>query len=115
MGLAEVLGYVIKFPSIFGKRWQRHHQPRHGMTSTGDPAIVIDAAITKHLKILSGMRRLGVRIVEGITHRGPIKRPLQRPVHAVRESQAGSLQYRRANIGDVSELGANFSLGFHWR
>src|SRR5882724_2748854 len=82
------------------------------MTSTGDPAIVIDAAITKHLEILSGVRLLSLRIVEGINHRGPIKRPLRCPVHALGEGQAGGLQYSRGNIVDMSELGADFSLGF---
>src|SRR5436309_13993290 len=85
------------------------------MTGTGDPAIVIDAAITKHVEILSGVRLLGLRIVEGINHRGPIKRPLCCPVHAPGERQAGSLQYSRGNIRDMSELGADFSLGFNPR
>src|SRR5882724_2141720 len=85
------------------------------MTSTGDPAIVIDAAITKHLEILSGVRLLSLRIVEGINHRGPVKRPLRCSVHALGERQAGSLQYSRGNIRDMSELGADFSLGFNPR
>src|SRR6266576_4188528 len=85
------------------------------MTSTGDPTIVIDAAITKHLEILSGVRLLGLRIVEGINHRRPIKRPLRYPVHALGERQAGSLQHSRGNIRDMSELGADFSLGFNPR
>src|SRR5947199_6756875 len=85
------------------------------MASTGDPAIVIDAAITKHFEILSGVRLLGLRIVEGISHRGPIKSPLRCPVHALGERQAGGFQYRRDNIRDMSELGANFSPGFNPR
>ncbi len=68
VGFAEVLGYMIKFPSILGERRKRHHQPGDGMTSTGHPAIVIDAAITKHFEVLSGMRFFGVCIVEGINH-----------------------------------------------
>src|SRR6266704_7154663 len=86
------------------------------MASTGDPAIVIDAAITKHLEILGGVRLLSLRSVEGINHRGPIKRPLRCPVHALGERQAGGLQYGRGNIVDMSELGADFSLGLnpHW-
>src|SRR5207249_9803897 len=106
---------MIKFPSILGERRKRHHQPGNRMASTGDPAIVIDAAITKHFEILSGVRLLGLRIVEGINHRGPIKRPLRCPVHALGERQAGGFQYRRDNIRDMSELGADFSLGFNPR
>src|SRR5437867_12068063 len=85
------------------------------MASTGDPAIVIDAAITKHFEILSGVRLPGLRIVEGINHRGPIKRPLRCPVHALGERQAGGLQHSRSNIRDMSELGADFSLGINPR
>src|SRR5437867_8284758 len=85
------------------------------MASTGDPAIVIDAAITKHFEILSRVRLPGLRIVEGINHRGPIKRQLRCPVHALGERQAGSLQYSRGNIRDMSELGADFSFGFNSR
>src|SRR5438876_5872874 len=106
---------MIKLPSILRERRKRHHQPRDGMTSAGGPAIVIDAAITKHLEILSDVRLLGLRIVEGINHRGPIKRPLRCPVHALGERQAGGLQYSRGNIRDMSELGADFSLGFNPR
>src|SRR5438034_8467859 len=115
VGLTKILGYMIKFPSILGERRQRHHQPRDGMTSTSHPAIVIDAAITKHFEVLSGVRLPGLWIVEGINHRGPIKRPLCCPVHGPGERQAGSLQYSRGNIRDMSELGADFSLGFNPR
>src|SRR5213079_2630831 len=115
MGLAEILGYMIKFPSILGERRKRHHQPGNRMARAPHPAIVIDAAITKHFEILNGVRLLGLRIVEGINHRGPIKRPLCCPVHAPGERQAGSLQYSRGNIRDMSELGADFSLGFNPR
>src|SRR5690349_10305786 len=79
------------------------------MTSAGDPAIVIDASITKHFEILSGVRLAGLRIVEGVNHRGPVKRPLRCTVHALRERQSSGLQYGRSNIRDVSKLRADFS------
>src|SRR5207244_7474060 len=106
---------VIKFPSILGERRKGDHQPRDGMTSTRHPAVVIDAAITKHFEILSRVRLSGLRIVERINHRGPIKRPLRCSVHALGERQAGGLQYSRRNVRDMSELGADFSLGFNSR
>src|SRR6266853_6924123 len=83
------------------------------MASTGDPAIVIDTAITKHFEILSRVRFPGLRIVERINHRGPIKRPLRCSVYVLGERQAGGLQYSRGNIRDMSELGADFSPGFN--
>src|SRR5438128_2157867 len=85
------------------------------MTSTRHPAVVIDAAISKHFEILSRVRLSGLRIVERINHRGPIKRPLRCSVHALGERQAGGLQYSRRNVRDMSELGADFSLGFNSR
>src|SRR5205809_146585 len=106
---------MIELPHIFRQWWERYDQPGNGMAGAGHPAIVIDAAITKHLEILSGMRLLGLRIVEGINHRGPIKRPLRCPVHALGERQAGGLQYSRGNIRDMSELRADFSLDINPR
>src|SRR5438105_2078731 len=115
MGLAEVLGYMIKFPSILGERRKRHHQPRNRMARARHPAIVIDATIAKHLEILSGMCFLRFRIVKGINHRCPIKGSLCRPVDALGEWQTRGFQYSRRNIGYMSELRANFSLGFNSR
>src|SRR5213592_2265447 len=74
IGLAEIFSYMVKFPSIFGKRRKRHHQPGNGMTCTRHPAVVIDAAVSEHLEVLSGMRLLGFRVVEGIDYRCSIKR-----------------------------------------
>src|SRR6267378_169786 len=115
VGLAEVLGYMVKFPSILGERRKRHHQPGNGMSRAGNPAIVINAAVSKHLEILSRMRLLGLGIVKGINHRCPIKRSLLCAVNALGKQQTDCLQYSRCNIRDMSELRANFSLGFNAR
>src|SRR6266513_3032980 len=115
VGLAEVLGYMIKFPSVLGERRKRHHQPGNGMARARHPAIVIDAAIAKHLEILSGMCFLRFGIVKGINHRCPIKGPLRRSIDALGEWQTDCFQHSRRNIGYVSELGANFSLCFNSR
>src|SRR2546430_17561862 len=53
VGLAEVLGYMVKFPSVLGERRKRHHQPWNGMTRACHPAIVINSAVSKHFEILS--------------------------------------------------------------
>ena len=44
---------------------------------------MIDAAVGKHLEVLSGMRFLGLGIVKGIDHRGAIERTLHSAVHAL--------------------------------
>src|SRR5436190_9054673 len=85
------------------------------MTSKCHPAIVIDAAITKHFEVLSGVCLLGLGIVERIDHRCSVERLLCRSVDALGKRQADCLQYSRRNISDMSELGADFSLGFNAR
>src|SRR6266478_185370 len=106
---------MVEFPSVLGERRKRHHQPGNGMARARHPAIMIDAAIAKHLEILSRVCLLGFRIIEGINHRCPIKGPLRRPVDALGEWQTRGFQHSRRNISDVSKLGANFSLGFYAR
>src|SRR5205814_9940766 len=68
VGLAEVLGYMVKFPSVIGERRRRHHQPWNGMTRACHPAIVIKSAVSKHLEILSRVCLLGCRIVVRVNH-----------------------------------------------
>ena len=100
IGFAEIFGHVIEFPYVLRERWERHHQPRDGVPGAGNPAIVIDAAITKHLEVLSSVRLLGLGIVEGIDHRSSIERSL-RPSHSrFWERQTGRFQNRRRNVGD---------------
>src|SRR5882724_11585585 len=115
VGLAEVLGYMVEFPRVLGERRKRHHQPRNRMARARHPAIVIDAAIAKHLEILSRVCLLGFRIIEGVNHRSSIERPLHRSVDALWKRQTRGFQYGRRDVGYVSELGANFSIGFNSR
>src|SRR5436305_11442456 len=115
VGLAEVLGYMVKFPSVLGERRKRHHQPGNGMTRACHPAIVINSAVSKHLKILSRMCFLRFGIVERINHRRSVERSLRRSVDALGKRQADCLQYSRRNVSNMSELRADFSLGFDSR
>src|SRR6266480_5567584 len=115
VGLAEVLGYMVKFPSVLGERRKRHHQPGNGMTRACHPAIVINSAVSKHLKILSRMCFFSFGIVERINHRCSVERSLRRSVDALRKRQADCLQYSRRNVSNMSELRADFSLGFNSR
>src|SRR5205814_9104828 len=113
VGLAEVLGYMVKFPSVLGERRKRHHQPGNRMTRACHPAIVINSTVSKHLEILSRVCLLGFGIVESINHRHSIERSLRRSVDALRKRQADCLQYSRRNVSNMSELRADFSLGFN--
>src|SRR5437660_9419676 len=85
------------------------------MTGTTPAAVVVDSAISKQFGILRCVRLSCLRIIERINPRGPIKRPLRCSVHALGERQAGGLQYSRRNVRDMSELGADFCLGFNSR
>src|ERR1700757_2038897 len=81
------------------------------MAGTCDPAIMIDAAVSKHLEVLSCVRLLGLWIVEGINHRCSIETSLRCPVDALGKWQPRGFQYSRRNIRDMSELRTNLSLG----
>src|SRR5438105_10509348 len=74
VSLAEVLGYMVEFPSVLGERRKRHHQPRNRMARTRHPAIVIDATIAKHLEILSRVCLVRFGIVERVNHSRSIER-----------------------------------------
>src|SRR5207245_3555471 len=106
---------MVKFPSVLGERRKRHHQPWNGMTRACHPAIVINSAVSKHLEILSRVCLLGFGIVEGINHRRSVERSLRRSVDALGKRQADCLQYSRRNVSNMSELRADFSLGFNSR
>src|SRR5437016_14189964 len=58
---------------------------------------------------------LGFGIVECINHRRSVERSLRRSIDALRKRQADRFQHSRRNISDMSELGADFSLGFNSR
>src|SRR5947208_17080655 len=98
VGLAEVLGYIVKFPSVLGERRKRHHQPGNGMTRACHPAIVINSAVSKHLKILSRMCFFSFGIVERINNRRYAERTLRRSVDALRQRQAQCRQYSRRSV-----------------
>src|SRR5882762_4481678 len=102
---------MIELPHVFRERWIRRHQPGDGVARTRDPAIVIDATVCKHLEVLSGMRLLRLRVVEGIDHRCSIKTSLRGPVHALWKRQARRFKNSGRNIRHVSELGTKLSLG----
>src|SRR5207244_13376936 len=114
VGLAEVLGYMVKFPSVLGERRKRHHQPWNGMTRACHPAIVINSAVSKHFEILSRVCLLGFGIVERINHRRSVERSLRRNVDALRKRQADRFQHSRPSCSKMCDLSADFSLVLTW-
>ena len=58
--LRVVLGDVVEFPLVtvedLGHFDQPHQPRRRGRCSRGNPAVVVDCAVAKHLEILRGSR-----------------------------------------------------------
>src|SRR5438094_10413558 len=78
-----------------------------------DPAIMVNGAVAKHLKVLRRMPVFGFGIIEGINHRRPIERKLLSAVHHFWKRQTGCLQHSWGNINHVTELRADLSFRFN--
>src|SRR5713101_3886336 len=82
------------------------------MPCTCNPAIMVNRAVTKHLKVLSGMPIFGFWVIESINHGRSIERELLSAIHHPWKRQTGRLQYGRCNIYDVTKLRSDLSFGF---
>src|SRR5437773_1646816 len=77
-----------------------------------DPAIMVNGAVPKHLKVLSGMPVFGFCIIKGINHRRPIERKLFRAIHHLWKRQTHCFQYGRCNIYHVTKLRPDLTSSF---
>src|SRR5438874_4111012 len=77
-----------------------------------DPAIMVNGAVTKHLKVLSGMPVFGFWIIKSINHRRPIEGKLFGAIYHLWKRQAGCFQYGRCNIYHVTKLWADLPFSF---
>src|SRR5262245_3500528 len=80
------------------------------MQAPGDPAVMIDSAIAKHLEILRDAAARLVLAVEGVGHADAFDRLLRHAVHHARLSDAGEFEDGRCNVDDVMELRAQPAL-----
>src|SRR5438132_1619532 len=76
------------------------------------PAIMVNGAIAKHLKVLDCMTVFGFGIIEGINHRRPIEWKLLGAVHHLRKRQTNCFQHSRCNIYYVTKLRTDLAFGF---
>ncbi len=75
------------------------------------PALVINAAVPVHLKVLRLMSLGGHSVIEGVRHADAFDRALLDPVDEDRLRQARHFQDGGRDVDHVMELAANFSLG----
>ena len=113
LGLAEVLGEVVKRPGILigiGRRAQGFPGfPKwHG---AGHPAVVEDRAVGRHLEVLGRVPRWDLRVVERVDHADAFHRLLRYAVEQPWGLNVGGLQDRRHDVNDVVELGSHFTAG----
>ena len=111
--LGEVIGDVIEFPFVAShdiRHFGRAHEPR-GLRRNrrGDPAIVVERAVTEHLEVLRLALRGSVRVraVEGVSHAHAFDRFLGDAIDRLRRLDAGGFEDRRHDINDVVELAAD--------
>ena len=76
------------------------------------PALVVNAAVAKHLEVLRLMLFGGLRLVEGVTHADTLEGVLLDAVHRLRLRQAGDFKDGWGHVNDVGELRADLALGF---
>ena len=76
------------------------------MEATGDPAIVIDRAVTKHLEILRRASACAVVTFHRVQHRHAINRKLLQSVDNSRNLNTCSSKQRGHHIHHMMELSA---------
>ena len=101
-----VRGGVVQLPDIVveGGQLDLSGLPRRSVSGHRGPALVVDAAVARHLEILrlAPLGRLGV--VERVQHADAFDRALLHAVDEDRLGQAGRFQNGRRNVDDVMEL-----------
>src|SRR5213594_3628886 len=82
------------------------------MACAGYPAIMINGAVTKHLKVFGRMAVLGFGIIEGINHGRSVERKLVGAIHHFWKRQTHRFKYSRSNIHHVTKLRPDLTFGF---
>src|SRR5512133_3306881 len=77
-----------------------------------DPAIMVNGAVTKHLKVLGRMPVFGFWVIKSINHRRSIERKLLGSIHHLWKGQTGRFQYSGSNINNVAKLRPDLPFGF---
>ena len=106
--LGPVFRGVIELPGIVVKsgRYLANEDPWRLMPRHGSPALVVDAAVAEHLKILCLMLLGRFRVIERVSHADAFDRMLLHTVHKNRLGQSGHFQDSRRYVNHVMELAA---------
>ena len=83
--------------------------PRYTVHHAGQPALVIDRPVTKHLKVLGGMTLRCVGVICGIQQAHAIHRQLRDAVDRVGHRQARCFQHRGADVVHVRPLATHLA------
>ena len=78
----------------------------------GGPALVVNAAIARHLEILGLVPFVSFRIIEGIGHADAFDRALLDPVDEGWLGQTRHFQKGRRKVDEMMQLAAQFAPGF---
>src|SRR5437773_3124471 len=82
------------------------------MPCARDPAVMVNGAVPKHLKVLGGMTVFGFGVIKSINHRRPIERKLLGAIHHLGKRQANCFQYSGCDIYHVTKLWADLPFSF---
>src|SRR5262249_20717478 len=94
----------------------RQRDPDHGRPwrewrrGRGVPAVLVDAAVATHLKILRLAPGRRVRLVEGVHHAHALYRLLRYAIDDVRRLDLGRFEDRRHDVDPMVELGTDAAL-----
>ena len=80
------------------------------MQDTGEPAILIQGTVAKHLKVLKRVLLRRVSIIQAVHQAAAGHGFLNRSIYARGFGKVGCLKNRRRNIDHVRELTANLAL-----
>ncbi len=106
--LTEIVVRIVELPLIFTELRRRSGDiPWNAMPGHRGPAVMIDPAIAKHLKVLSRMGCRRFSIGKGVFHAYSFHRFLLDAVDGLRLRQFCRHQDCRCDIDDVMPLGAN--------
>ena len=104
MRATEIFLDVVQLPLVVFKRSPRLGLPRRAVHRGGEPALLVDAPVARHLEVLRGVARLRLGFIQGVQHAHAFEWFLLDAIHDARLGHTDYLQHRRRNIDHVHPL-----------
>ncbi len=105
----EIVFSVVQFPFVIGDRSSRLHFPWRSVHGARQPAVLVDAPISKDLKILNCVAALRPGVIERVYHADALNGDLNGAIHHLRFGQACGFQNGRRDVNNVMKLRSDFS------